>query len=109
EQGVLETKAMPGVDPDAPNKFGDWFDWSEPAASVPSHRYLAIRRGEKEGVLRSSINVENALIQARVEQLMTLDERSPFADELRRAIEKALRGRLAVGVETDVRVELKQR
>lgn len=109
EQGVLETKAMPGVDPDAPNKFGDWFDWSEPAASVPSHRYLAIRRGEKEGVLRSSINVENALIQARVEQLMTLDDRSPYANELRRAIEKALRGRLAVGVETDVRVELKQR
>lgn len=109
EQGVLETRAMPGVDPDAPNKFGDWFDWSEPAANVPSHRYLAIRRGEKEGVLRSSINVENELIQGGVEQLMALDERSPYAEELRRSIEKALRGRLAVGVETDVRVELKQR
>jgi len=109
EQGVLETRAMPGVDPAVPNKFGDWFDWSEPAVSVPSHRYLAIRRGEKEGVLRSSINVENALIQGQVEQLMAIDDRSPYAEELRRSIDKALRGRLAVGVETDVRVELKQR
>jgi protein Tex len=109
EQGRLETRAMPGVDPEAPNKFADWFDWTEAAASVPSHRYLAIRRGEKEGVLRSSIAVENALIQPQVERLLGLDERSPFASELRGAIEKSLRARLAVSVETDVRVELKQR
>jgi protein Tex len=109
EQGVLETKAMPGVDPDAPSKFSDWYDWSEPAAAVPSHRYLAIRRGEKEGVLRSTIAVENQLIVDRVAEIMRVDDRSPFAGELRTAIDKALRGRLAVGVETDVRVELKQK
>ncbi len=109
EQGRLETKAMPGVDTEAPNKFADWFDWTEPAANMPSHRYLAIRRGEKEGVLRSAIAVENALIQPQVEQLLELDERSPFATELRDAIRKALRARLAVSVETDVRVELKQK
>ena len=109
EQGKLETKAMPGVDPEAPNKFADWFDWTEPAAHVPSHRYLAIRRGEKEGVLRSAITVENALIQPEVERAVGLDERSPYAGELRGAIDKALRARLAVSVETDVRVELKQK
>ena len=109
EQGKLETRAMPGVDPDAPNKFADWFDWTEPAANVPSHRYLAIRRGEKEGVLRSTIAVDNVLIQPQVEQIMGVDERSPFAAELRGAIDKALRARLAVSVETDVRVELKQK
>ena len=109
ERGQLETKAMPGVDTEAPNKFADWFEWSEPAAHVPSHRYLAIRRGEKEGVLRSTIAVDNAVIQPEVEQILGVNERSAYAAELRGAIDKALRARLAVSVETDVRVELKQK
>jgi uncharacterized protein len=109
ERGVLETRAMPGVDPAAPSKFGDWFDWSEPTAKIPSHRYLAIRRGEKEGVLRSKINVDPAFLQPQLEATMQVDDASPFAPELRTAIDKALRGRLGIGVEMDVRVELKQR
>jgi uncharacterized protein len=109
DHGKLETRAMPGVDLDAPNKFADWFDWTEPAANVPSHRYLAIRRGEKEGVLRSTIAVDNTLVQPQVERLLQVDDRSPFATDLRGAIDRALRTRLAVSVETDVRVELKQK
>lgn len=107
--GVLATSPMPGRDEGERSKFEAWFDWSEPAAKVPSHRYLAIRRGEKEGALRSSITVDASVIQPDVERHMQLDERSPFATELRGAITKALRGRLAIGVETDVRVALKQR
>ena len=107
--GQLHTKAMPGVDPEAPNKFSDYFDWTEPAAKIPSHRYLAIRRGEKEGVLRSSLKVEASMIQPKLEGLMQLDERSPFAAELRESIAKAVRGRLGVSVEVDVRLDIKQR
>ena len=33
------------------SKYRDYFDWKEPAATVPSHRLLAMRRGEKEDVL----------------------------------------------------------
>ncbi|WP_106393616.1 Tex family protein, partial [Enhygromyxa salina] len=109
KRGVLETRAMPSVDVEAPNKFADWFDWAEPAAKIPSHRYLAIRRGEKEGVLRSAIRVEPALVQPGLEAMMKVDAASPFAEELRAAIDKAVRGRLGIGVEIDVRVELKQR
>jgi uncharacterized protein len=109
KQGVLETRALPSVDASAPSKFADYFEWSEAAADIPSHRYLAIRRGETEGVLRSSIRVDTALLQPSVEALMQLDPSSPFAAELRGAIDKAVRGRLGVGVEMDVRVDLKQR
>jgi uncharacterized protein len=109
KQGVLETRALPSVDASAPSKFADYFEWSEAAADIPSHRYLAIRRGETEGVLRSSIRVDTALLQPSVEALMQLDQSSPFATELRGAIDKAVRGRLGVGVEMDVRVDLKQR
>lgn len=109
DHGVLETTEVAGREGGERSKFEDWFDWSEPASKIPSHRYLAIRRGEKEGVLRSKIVVEPALVQPQVETLMQLDPSSPFAEVLRKAIDKALRGRLSIGVETDVRVELKQR
>jgi uncharacterized protein len=36
-------------------KFSDYFDWSEPLKKCPSHRYLAMRRGEEEGFLRLEI------------------------------------------------------
>ena len=43
---------MYGKDEDpAAQKFRDYFDWREPLKSIPSHRMLAIRRGEKEGFL----------------------------------------------------------
>lgn len=114
EQGVLTTAAIAGVaeDPtkrEAAAKFSDWLDWSESAAQIPSHRYLAIRRGEKEGVLRSSIVVDHAFVQPTLETMLGVDPRSPYAGELRKAIDRALVGRIAVGVETDVRVDLKQR
>ncbi len=114
EQGVLQTSAIAGVQDDpskreAAAKFSDWLDWSESAAAIPSHRYLAIRRGEKEGVLRSSIVVDHAFVQPTLETMLGVDARSPFAGELRKAIDRALIGRIAVGVETDVRVDLKTR
>jgi len=107
--GQLETRPQPGVDVDAPNKFSDYFDWREGAAKIPSHRYLAIRRGEKEGVLRSSIVVDPSLVQPALERLMAVDERSALALELREAIAKAVRGRLGISVEVDVRLDIKQR
>lgn len=45
------------------NKFSDYFDWSEPLRRCPSHRLLAMRRGEEEGFLRLSVRPDekNAL------------------------------------------------
>jgi uncharacterized protein len=41
---------------EAAAKFKDYFNWSEPVAKIPSHRMLAIRRGESEGLLMMRIN-----------------------------------------------------
>jgi uncharacterized protein len=40
-------------------KFKDYYDFSEPVSKIPSHRMLALRRGEKEKVLRLTIEVPN--------------------------------------------------
>ncbi len=46
---VVKGKESEGI------KFSDYFDWSEPLRKCPSHRLLAMRRGEEEGFLRLSI------------------------------------------------------
>ena len=40
-------------------KYSDYFDWSEPLKRCPSHRMLAMRRGEAEGILRISISTDD--------------------------------------------------
>lgn len=51
---VITSKVMKGKEPDA-IKYGDYYDFSEPLRRCPSHRMLAMRRGENEGFLRISI------------------------------------------------------
>ena len=50
-------------------KYSDYFDWSEPAATAPSHRILAMRRGEKEGFLMVRIQPEETEAVAVLEKL----------------------------------------
>jgi uncharacterized protein len=49
---VVKGKEVEGI------KFSDYYDWSEPLRKCPSHRLLAMRRGEEEGFLRLSIEPE---------------------------------------------------
>ena len=46
-------------DSDEAQKFSDYFDWEEPLKRCSSHRLLAMRRGENEGILRVSITIED--------------------------------------------------
>lgn len=46
-------------DTDEAQKYSDYFDWSEPLKRCSSHRLLAMRRGEKEGILRVSISADD--------------------------------------------------
>jgi len=54
KEAVIFSKVIKGKETEG-IKFSDYFDWSEPLRKCPSHRLLAIRRGEEEGFLRLSI------------------------------------------------------
>jgi uncharacterized protein len=54
KEAVITSKVIKGKEEEA-EKYRDYFDWSEPLKKCPSHRLLAMRRGEKEGFLRVSI------------------------------------------------------
>jgi uncharacterized protein len=53
-EGVVTAKVMKGKEAEG-QKFKDYFEWSEPIAKTPSHRLLAMRRGEKESILALDI------------------------------------------------------
>ena len=55
--GAISSKVIKGKEEEAA-KYRDYFEWSEPLKKCPSHRLLAMRRGEKEGFLRISVKPE---------------------------------------------------
>ena len=90
-------------------KFEQYYDFCEPVAKIPSHRYLALRRGEREKVLKVNLEAEAERYLPRMERVMALDPGSPFSGQLRLAVAEAYQRLLAPSVETDIRIDLKER
>ena len=61
----IQSKVIKGKDVDGQN-FRDYFDWQEPLKRCSSHRLLAMRRGEAEGILRVSICVDDEPAMERI-------------------------------------------
>ncbi|MBO7168440.1 MAG: RNA-binding transcriptional accessory protein [Bacteroidaceae bacterium] len=62
---VIHSKVIKGKDAEGQN-FRDYFDWQEPLKRCSSHRLLAMRRGEAEGILRVSIGVDDEPAMERI-------------------------------------------
>ncbi len=105
KHGVLATKAARGKAKER-SKFEQYYDFHEPVARIPPHRYLAIRRGEAEGFLRVAIEVDEARLASAIERLARLDPRSRWSAPLREAVLDSLARLLGPSVENDVRAEL---
>jgi protein Tex len=104
--GVVVSKAKAGVDP-ATSKFADYFEFSQPVREVPSHRVLALRRGEAEEQLSWSIAVAAEPIVAHLERKLGVTRAAKRHIAL--VVEDAYRRLIAPSIEAELRVELKQR
>ncbi|HBA85902.1 MAG TPA: RNA-binding transcriptional accessory protein [Verrucomicrobia bacterium] len=107
-EGVVVSEAVKEKTTE-PTKFEQYYEFSEKVANIPSHRYLAIRRGENEGVLRQRLDVNSEPLIKRMRELMKVQERSPFAGQLSEAIEEGYKRLIAPSVELDVAVEMKMK
>lgn len=67
-QAVITSKVVKGKEEEAA-KYRDYFDFSEPLKRCSSHRLLAIRRGESEGLLKVSISPDDEECAGRLEQM----------------------------------------
>src|SRR5688572_22425028 len=83
-------------------KFEDYYDYREAVAKIPSHRYLAIRRGEEEGVLKVSIEVEIGSARDAVLREVRIERASPYASQLRTAMEDAVERLLIPSLENEL-------
>lgn len=87
-------------------KYRDYFEFSEPLSKCPSHRILAIRRGEKEGYLLMDINVEKAIAVPELERLFVKNN-SEAAGEMRDAIADSFDRLLKPSIENEFRLTTK--
>ncbi|MEM6262828.1 MAG: Tex family protein [Bacteroidota bacterium] len=104
-QSMVHSKVIKGKEEEGA-KYKDYFDWSEPLAKVPSHRLLAMRRGEKESIL--SLTIEPAADEAHwILEREFVKNDSPAASQVRMAAEDCYKRLLGPSMETEVRITSK--
>lgn len=109
EQGTVSSKVLMGKEEDAEAaKFRDYFDWNEPLKTIPSHRMLAIRRGETEGFLMLRITPPEVAGTTLVEGMATRAT-TPCGEQIRLAGTDSYKRLLAPSMETEMRLESKKK
>lgn len=106
--GVITSKVMPGKEAEAA-KFKDYFDWAEPVSKIPSHRLLAIRRGEEEGFLMFRIQPPESDALEILERLFLKHRGTAGAEQIQLAITDCYKRLLGFAIEAEVRLEAKKR
>src|SRR5215470_8193599 len=94
---------------DQKTKFQDYYDFQEAAATIPSHRILAILRGVREDVLSMHIEVDTPKALALVESRVLQARETPFVPYLLAYCEDAYQRLLFPSLQTEVRRALKER
>jgi len=99
-------------DTDEAQKYSDYFDWEEPLKRCSSHRLLAMRRGEEEGILRVSITIEDDDAIARLKRSLPpapSHEGRACRRLLEEAVEDGYKRLLLPSIETEFAALSKQR
>ena len=89
--------------------YEQYYDFSESVAAIPPHRILAINRGEKEGVLKVSVEVDTQSMTAEIEALYVKKPQSVFTEHLQEAIKDGYNRLIAPSIAREVRSELTEK
>ncbi len=106
EQGLFVSKVAPDK-AKAVTKFEMYYDYSEPLKVVPSHRMLAMRRGEKEEVLRLAVEAPEEEILLRLKARL-LKGQSIFRPLLEAVAVDSYRRLISSSIEVELRLEAKK-
>ncbi|TXE06920.1 Tex family protein [Algoriphagus aquimarinus] len=107
-EGVFSSKVLPGKEQEA-IKYKDYFEWSEPIKTAPSHRVLAMRRGEKELFLMLDSVPEEASAIYQMEKMILADAANSSVDQVKLAIKEGYKRLLKPSMETEVRLFTKRK
>lgn len=102
QKSEISCKVLRGKESEG-EKYQDYFDWHEPFSKVPSHRLLAMRRGENEGFLSMSIEPQEEDAVAVLERIF-VKARNEASEEVKKAIKEGYKRLLSPSMETEMRV-----
>lgn len=109
EEAKLSSRVLTSKKEEADaQKYRDYFEFSEPLADSPSHRILAIRRGEKEGFLIMDISVDKEVAFEELKKKFLMKS-NKAAQQVGMAIEDSFTRLLKPSIETEFRLASKTR
>lgn len=106
-EGIIEAKVLKGKETEG-QKYKDYFEWTEPISKTPSHRLLAMRRGEKEGIISLDIFPPEEMAISSMERQYVKNE-DAAAEQVRLAIKDSYKRLLKPSMETEIRMESKMK
>ncbi|MBU0713621.1 RNA-binding transcriptional accessory protein [bacterium] len=83
--------------------FEMYYDYSEPVKKIPSHRILAINRGEKENILKVAVDLDIDRILTIIQAVIIKNKESVFNDYLVGTIEDAYKRLISPAIEREIR------
>ena len=102
----IKSKVIKGKE-DVGEKFNDYFEWEEKLMSCPSHRLLAMRRGEKEDILILDLVVDTDEALSLIEKKI-ITSRGEAANQLKESILDGYKRLLNPSIEAEMRLHTKQ-
>jgi uncharacterized protein len=106
QKGIFQSRVISGKEADGA-KYRDYFDWEGPVDKTPSHRVLAMRRGEREGFLDLKVTPPEDEALALLHALFVKGE-SAASQEVKASVEDCYKRLLSHSIETEIRLETKQ-
>jgi len=107
EKGFIRAKVIAGKE-DEGSKYRNYFDWEEAVATSPSHRVLAMRRGEKEGFLYLRVSPPEEEAVALLEGMFSRGENASSL-QVKEAVRDSFHRLLSGSIETEIRLATKNR
>jgi uncharacterized protein len=105
-KGMFISKAIANKEEDGA-KYRDYFEWEETVSEAPSHRILAMRRGEKEGFLSLRIAPPEDEALGLLESLFVKGD-STSSHQVKLAVHDSYKRLLSHSMETEIRLETKK-
>ena len=106
-RATFRSKVVPGKEEEGA-KFRDYFEWEESVTKAPSHRVLALRRGEHEEVLSLRVIPSEDEAVALLETLFVSGD-GEASRQVKLAVHDAYKRLLSLSMETEIRLETKKR
>jgi uncharacterized protein len=106
-KAVFKSKVVPEKESEG-IKYRDYFDWEEPVNRAPSHRILAMRRGEKEGFLTLRVMPPEEEALKILDSLFVKGE-GPASQQVRMAVHDSYKRLLSSSMENEIRLATKKR